>query len=51
MSDIERAAAICDELSAKLAEAGNSGNAHERIDELVAACERAHREIVEIMKR
>ena len=49
MSDLQRAADICDELSAKLAEAGNSGKAHERIDEMIAACEWAQQQVAEIM--
>lgn len=48
MSDVERAAAICDELAAVFMEAGRSGRAHEMIDELVAACEQAHREIARL---
>jgi hypothetical protein len=33
--------AICDELGAVLMDAAHSGRAHEMIDELVAACEKA----------
>ena len=51
MSDTERAAAICFELSAKVREAADSGRGHECIDELVAACERAAREIGCIIQR
>ena len=49
-SNTERAAAICFELSAVFAEAARSGRAHERIDELVAACERAQREIAALVR-
>lgn len=51
MSDTERAAQIMDELSTALREAGESGKAYERIDELVAACERAACEVGGIVRR
>lgn len=41
MSDTKRIAQIMDELSATLREIGESGNAFERVGELVTACERA----------
>ena len=49
MSDTESMAAICFELSAKFAEAANSGKGHEMIDELVDACERAQQEIAALL--
>jgi len=48
MPGTEPVVAICDELAALFREAGESGNAFERVDELVAACERAAREVAEI---
>ena len=51
MSDTERAAEIMFELSAKCAEVANGGKAHERLDELVAACERARDEVARLVKR
>lgn len=49
MSDTRTLANIAFELSAKFAEAARSGRAHEMIDELNAACERAAREVGEIV--
>ena len=51
MSDTERAAAICFELSARFREAADSGKAHEYIDELVAASERAAQEIAALVRQ
>ena len=50
MSDTERTAAICFDLSAKFREAADSGRGHECIDELVAACERAQQEIAALAR-
>ena len=49
MSDLEKAARICDELEAVFRDAAASGRAHERIDELVAACERAQQKIAALI--
>ena len=51
MSDLKRAADICDELAEMFRDAADSGSGHECIDELVAACERAAREIGCIIQR
>jgi len=51
MPGTERAAAICDELAAMFREAGESANAFERVDELVAARERAAGEIAGLLAR
>lgn len=51
MSNLEKAARICDELEAVLRNAAASGRAHECIDELVAACERARDEIARMVER
>ena len=51
MSDTERAAAICFELSAKFREAADSGRGLECIDELVAALDHASREITALVRQ
>ena len=50
MSDLKRAADICDELAEMFREAADSGKAHERIDELVAALDHASQEITALVR-
>ena len=49
MSDVKTVADVLDELSAALMAAATSGRAHEMIDELVVASERARDEIAMIV--
>ena len=49
MSDLKRAAAICDELAEVFRDAVTSGRTYEMLDELIAAIERAQQEVAEII--